>query len=469
MSHRRQVLVIASAASFLVYLDVTVVNIAFPDIEADFASTTRGTLAWILAAYNITFAALLVPGGRISDRFGRKRLFGIGIVVFALASAGCAAAGDAGVLIAFRVLQAIGGAMLVPASQGLVLEAFPREERTKAISLWVAAGAVAVALGPPLGGVLVELASWHWVFLINLPIAAGVLLAGWGRLHESRDESTTALPDPVGVALSAAAVGALVLAIVQGDGWGWTSAATLASFAAFAVLTPLFVLRTRRALVPALDLGLFSSRAFSLANLASLLMGIGFYGLIFATVLFMTTVWGYTAIEAGLALTPAPLVAAISAGLGGRTAEGASLIRRASAGILLFVAGTAWFMATLEAEPDYLGAMLPGTVLLGAGAGLAVSLLSSAALQAIPAATFAAGGAVNSATRQVGAALGVAAIVAVVGTPAAADAVAAFDDGWLTLGLTALAALPVTLAIGAGALTVADQPGRSSRNPRAPG
>ncbi len=364
MSHRRQVLVIASAASFLVYLDVTVVNIAFPDIEAEFADTSRETLAWILAAYNITFAALLVPGGRISDRFGRKRLFGIGIVVFALASAGCAAAGDAGVLIAFRVLQAVGGAMLVPASQGLVLEAFPQEQRTTAISLWVAAGAVAVALGPPLGGLLVEFASWHWVFLINLPIAAGVLALGWGRLRESRDESTTRLPDPVGIGLSAAAVGALVLALVQGDQWGWTSTATLGSFAAFAVLTPLFVLRTRRALVPALDLDLFSSRAFSLANVASLAMGIAFYGLIFAIVLFMTTVWGYSAIEAGLALAPAPLVAALAAGIGGRTAEGASLLRRASAGILLFVAGSAWMATELEvARPNTSPPCCPAPIL----------------------------------------------------------------------------------------------------------
>ncbi len=224
------------------------------------------------------------------------------------------------------------------------------------------------------------------------------------------------------------------------------------------MLTPLFVLRTRRALVPALDLDLFSSRAFSLANAASLAMGIAFYGLIFAIVLFMTTVWGYSAIEAGLALAPAPLVAAVAAGIGGRTAEGASLLNRASAGIVLFVAGSAWMAIELGSDPEYLTALLPGTILVGAGAGLAVSLLSSAALQAIPSATFAAGGAVNSATRQVGAALGVAIVVAVVGTPAPADAVAAFDAGWVAIGLAALAALPFTLAIGAEALTVADQP-----------
>jgi multidrug resistance protein len=222
----RRVLLLASAASFLVYLDVTVVNVAFPEIEASFGDASRETLAWVLAAYNIVFAALLVPGGRIGDRFGRKRVFLIGLVVFALASAACAAATSAGLLIAARVLQAMGGALLVPASQGLVLEAYPHERRTTAMSMWVAAGAVAAALGPPLGGLLVESGSWRWVFLINLPIAAAVLVASIRSLRESREDGSAGFPDPLGIGLSALAVGALVLAIVQGDSWGWGSAET---------------------------------------------------------------------------------------------------------------------------------------------------------------------------------------------------------------------------------------------------
>ncbi len=450
--HRWRVLAVASAASFLVYLDVTVVNIAFPDIEATFAGTSRSALAWVLAAYNITFAALLVPGGRISDRFGRRRLFLIGLVVFALASAGCAVAPSAAVLIGFRVVQAVGGALLVPASQGLVLDAFEIGQRTMAMSLWVAAGAVAAALGPPLGGVLVELADWRWVFVINLPIAVAVLVAGLGTLRESRDTGTRGLVDPIGIALSAAAVGLLTLAIVQGDAWGWTSPAIVACFAASALLVPAFIVRTRRAAVPALDLDLFRSRPFSLANLASVLMGMAFYGQLFAAVLFLTTVWDYSPIEAGLALAPAPLAAAVAAAIGGRSAQGTWLRYLTMVGIVLFAAGSAWLYLGLEEAPDYLAVMLPGTVLVGAGAGLAVSLLTSTAAQVIPAASFAAGGAVNSATRQVGAALGVATVVAVVGTPTALEAVAAFGRGWLAIGLCALAALPLTAAIGGRAL-----------------
>ena len=443
----RRVLLLASAASFLVYLDVTVVNVAFPEIEASFGGTSRETLAWVLAAYNVAFAALLVPGGRIGDRFGRKRVFLIGLAVFALASAGCAAAASAGVLIAFRVVQAIGGALLVPASQGLVLEAYPLERRTSAMSLWVAAGAVAAALGPPLGGLLVESGSWRWVFLINLPIAAVVFAASLPALRETRERGI-GFPDPVGIALAALAVGSLVLAIVQGDTWGWGSASTLAAFAAAAVFGPLFLLRTRRASVPALDLTLFGSRPFSLANAASVLVGIAFYGQIFAAVLFLTTVWDYTPLEAGLALAPAPLAAAVAAGVVGRRVEGVALVQAIVVGLLLFAGGSLWLRLGLEVTPDFLGVMLPATVLIGAGAGLAVSLLAAAAAAVIPSASFAAGGAVNSATRQIGAALGVAIVVAVVGTPGPGEALAAFGEGWVAIGLAALAALPLAVALG---------------------
>jgi EmrB/QacA subfamily drug resistance transporter len=444
----RRVLLLASAASFLVYLDVTVVNVAFPEIEASFGDASRETLAWVLAAYNIVFAALLVPGGRIGDRFGRKRVFLIGLVVFALASAACAAATSAGLLIAARVLQAMGGALLVPASQGLVLEAYPHERRTTAMSMWVAAGAVAAALGPPLGGLLVESGSWRWVFLINLPIAAAVLVASIRSLRESREDGSAGFPDPLGIGLSALAVGALVLAIVQGDSWGWGSAETLAAFAGFAVFTPLFILRTRRAQVPALDLGMFASRPFSLANAASVLVGIAFYGQIFAAVLFLTTVWNYTPLEAGLALAPAPLAAAVAAAVVGRRVEGAALVRAIAVGLLLFAGGSIWLRVGLETTPDFLGVMLPATILIGAGAGLAVSLLAAAAAAVIPSASFAAVGAVNSATRQVGAALGVAIVVAVVGTPGPLDALEAFGEGWVAIAIAALAALPLVLALG---------------------
>lgn len=443
-----RVLAIASVASFLVYLDVTVVNIAFPDIEDEFPGTTRGELAWVFAAYNIAFAALLIPGGRIADRFGRRRLFLIGIVGFALASAACAAAPSAEALIAARVMQAVAGALLIPASQGLVLAAYDLRSRTKAMSLWVAAGAVAAAMGPPLGGIIVEIGGWRWVFLLNLPIAAAVVVLSLRGLSESREASVRRLPDPLGILLAAAAVASLVLAIVQGEEWGWGSPAVIGSFAAAALLAPLFVARARSSEAPAVDLSLFSSRTFSLANLASVLIGAAFYGQLFAVVLFLTTVWGYGPIEAGLALAPAPLAAALVAGLAGRRAQPSALPALAALGAGLFAAGAIWLRVGVDGSPAYLTELLLPTILIGAGGGLAVSLLASAAAQVLSADSFAVGGAVNSATRQIGAALGIAVAVALIGVPDAEHAVEAFAEAWLGIAVFALAALAATLAIG---------------------
>ena len=444
---RWRVLGIASVASFLVYLDVTVVNVAFPDIEGGFPDASRAGLSWVLAAYNITFAALLVPGGRIADRVGRRRLFLAGLVVFCGASAACSAAPSAEALIGARIVQAIGGAALVPAAQGLVLEAFPLRERSTAVSLWVAAGAVAAALGPPLGGVIVEVGDWRWVFLVNLPIGLATLAWGAATLPESRDPAATRFPDPLGILLAGGSVGLLTLGIVQGGEWGWSSAAVLGSFAVSAALGGGLVARSRGRANAAVDLRLFGVRSFSLANAASVMMGIAFYGQIFAAVLFMTTVWGYSALEAGLGLAPAPVAAAIAAGLGGRRAEGHPLLPMTIAGILAFVAGSLWLYAALGAEPAYASEILPGTLLLGAGSGLAVSMLATRAAQSLPPARFAVGGAVNSATRQIGAALGVAIVVAVVGTPAPGDAVDAFAAGWLVIGGAAVGALALTAAM----------------------
>ena len=447
----RAVLAIASVASFLVYLDVTVVNIAFPDIEAEFGDASRAGLAWVLTAYNIVFAALLVPGGRIADRFGRRRVFLIGMAGFAAASAACAAAPSAEALIAARVAQAAAGALLVPASQGLVLDAFEVERRTTAMSLWVAAGAVAAALGPPLGGIVVEAGDWRWVFLLNLPIAATVIGFGAGRLAESCDERVGGrLPDPLGIGLGAAAVGLLVLAIVQGEEWGWVSAPVFASFAGALLLAPLFVARARGSTVPAIDLALFRSRVFSLANLASILIGAAFYGQLFAAVLFLSVVWGYGPIEAGLALAPAPVAAALTAGLIGRRASASALAPLAAFGAAAFALGALWLHLGLGAEPDYAAEILGPMILAGAGGGLAVALLSSAAAQALPAESFAVGGAVNSATRQIGAAVGIAVAIALIGAPAPLEAVDAFAEAWLGIAVFSAAALAVALRLHFG-------------------
>src|SRR3954471_5719481 len=217
-AHKWRVLIVVSAAVFMASLDLFIVNIAFPAIESDFGGTSLASLSWILNAYAIVFAALLVPAGRTADRLGRKRSFIAGLTLFPVASALCAAAPSVGLLVAARVLQAIGAASVFPTSLALLLPEFPPAERRKAVSIWAALGAVAAAAGPPIGGLLVQ-AGWQLVFLVNVPIGLALLVSAARTLTEAREPAGTPRPDLAGAALLTAAVGALTFAIVKSSDW----------------------------------------------------------------------------------------------------------------------------------------------------------------------------------------------------------------------------------------------------------
>src|SRR3954454_1803405 len=221
--HRWRVFAIVSIGVFMAGLDLFIVNIAFPDIARDFDGTSLSNLSWILNGYAIVFAALLVPAGRLSDRAGRKRGFIGGLATFLIASAACAAAPSVDVLIGARILQAAGAAFMVPTSLGLLLPEFPPEQRATAVGAWAAVGGVAAAAGPPIGGLLVQ-ASWHWVFLVNVPVGLVALVAAQRTLHEQRDPNPGPRPDVLGAVLLATGIAALVLGIVKGPDWGWASA-----------------------------------------------------------------------------------------------------------------------------------------------------------------------------------------------------------------------------------------------------
>ena len=239
------VLLVASFGAFLAFLDATIVNVAFPSIRESFPGTSIGGLSWVLNAYNIVFAAFLVPCGRLADLVGRRRAFAWGVGLFTAASLLCAVAPSVGFLVAARGVQALGAAMLVPASLALVVQAFPGERRTHAVGLWGAAAALASGLGPPIGGVLVDLGGWRWAFLINLPFGLVALVAARTRLVESRAPGRRSFPDVGGAAMFALALALLTLGIVQGNAWGWTSWAVLGAFAAAAALLVGFVVRSR--------------------------------------------------------------------------------------------------------------------------------------------------------------------------------------------------------------------------------
>ncbi len=236
MQRRTAALLVACAGSYLAFLDTTIVNTSFPDIAGWFPEAGRAELSWILDAYFIVLAALLVPAGGLADRLGRKRVFLAGLLAFVVTSVGCALAPSWEALVAARVLQGAAAAVLAPASLALVLPEFPPARRATAVGIWGAAAALAAASGPPLGGVLVEVADWRWIFLVNLPLGLAAYLVGRRVLRESRDEQATGLPDLPGAAVSALALGLLALGIVEGESWGWTSAGVLGSLGGAALL-----------------------------------------------------------------------------------------------------------------------------------------------------------------------------------------------------------------------------------------
>jgi EmrB/QacA subfamily drug resistance transporter len=446
MTHRGRVAAIVSVGVFVASLDLFIVNIAFPDIERDFAGTSLAGLSWVLNAYAIVFAALLVPAGRWADRVGRKRAFLGGLALFTVASAACAAAPSAGALVAARVVQAAGAALLMPASLGLLLPEFPPEKRGLAIGLWAAVGGTAAAAGPVVGGLLVEL-SWRWVFLVNLPIGIVAIVAGARVLREVREEGT-ARPDTLGAAVLTGAVGTLIAGIVQGPDWGWTSGGVVALFAAAVVLSVVFVVRSARHPVPVVEPGLLRVRAFAAANVAGLLFFVGFAAMLLGSVLFLTQVWGETALNAGLKIAPGPATAAVFAVAGGVLSGRIGPRVVGAVGASLFAVAGVWWATRLGATPHYAADYLPGMLVGGAGVGFVNPALAGAATAQLPPTRLATGTAVLTMSRQIGSAFGVALLVAIVGTPSPASAVGAFQDGWWMMVAAAAGAAVAFVGVG---------------------
>ncbi len=413
MSRGWKVLALTSLGVYLVALDVSVLNVAFRTMLEDFGPEHRTLLAWVLSGYNIAFAAALLTAGRAADRFGRKRAFLVGVAIFGGGSVLCGLAPTPGLLIAARVVQALGGALLFPASLALVLPEFPVTRRSAAIGIWGAVGGIAAATGPTIGGIIVDRLDWRWIFFVNVPVCAVALVVGSRLLREWREPNARGLPDVVGALLAMAGVGLFTLAVVQGEEWGWTSGRVGVALTAAAVLLAGFVVRCRRHPAPVLDLALLRLRFFTAANIAVFLFSVGFFAMFFSNVQFLQEVWGYSIVSSGMALSPGPLVAAAMAPLAGRWAERYGHQRMIVPGLACFTAGMATLWAAAGSDPEYLTMFLPAMVVTGIGVGLALPTLGSASNAYLPADRFAMGSAFNATCRQVGAALGVAAVTAI--------------------------------------------------------
>ncbi len=427
----RTVLAIASIGVFVAFVDSTIVNIAFPSIEHSFPGAGDSGVSWVLSAYNLVFAAFLIAGGRIADLLGRRRLFSFSLALFTIASAACAAAPTLALLIVARMVQAIAAALLIPSSLGLVLAGFEEKSRSHAVALWAAAGAAAAGVGPSLGGLLISADSWRLVFLVNVPIGlVGWVLAGRG-LVESRAPGRRRVPDLPGAVLLAAASALLLLGIVQGRSWGWSGGRVLGAFALAVVLGAGFAWRCATHRDPMIDPRLLRVRSFSVANAMTLVSACGYYGYTLCNVLFLTTVWHYSILKAGLALTPGPFVAVAIAGVSSRVAEKLGPRAVVVPGGLIWAGAVIWMVEQVGTAPEFVSQWLPGMVLLGVGAGLVLPNLSSASVAAAPSHAFATASALNSVARQVGAAVGVALTVTIIGSPAPAAAFGAFHHAWI--------------------------------------
>ncbi|WP_203561428.1 MFS transporter [Ideonella livida] len=417
------VFLVASVAVFLVSLDSTVLFAAFDALRSGFAHSSAADLSWVLNAYTVVYAALLVPAGRLADAWGRKRVFQSGLLLFLAASAACGASPTVGMLVGARALQAVGAALLTPASLALVLGAFPAERRAVVVSLWGAVGGLAAALGPSLGSAVVDAWGWRWAFYLNLPLG---LLAWWlgrARLTEWRQGQGRVSLDGVGIGLLITGVGGLAFGIVEADARGWASQLVWGTLVAGLALLAVFVVWARRTPEPAVDLSLFADPTYRFVNLATLSFGIAFSMMFFAMFFFLMKVWHYSLPLAGLAVSPGPLLVVPVAMVAGRLAARVGHRPLLVGGSLLYACAGLWLHGRVSPAPDFLGVWLPGLCMTGTAVGLVLPALSAAAVARLPPARFGVGSAVNQAVRQMGSVLGVAATVALVGstTPQIAD------------------------------------------------
>jgi len=432
---------IASVAVFLVSLDATVLYAAFPALRAAFPKASAADLSWVLNAYTVVYAALLVPAGRLADLRGRKRMFSTGVAVFVFGSLVCSLAPSAELLVVARAGQAVGAALLIPASLSIVLAAFPVTKRAVVVALWGAVSGLAAAVGPSLGSVLVQHLGWQAAFLINLPIGGVALYRAITTFDESTNPEAGAPLDLVGITLVIAAVGCIAFGLVRSEERGWQSAAVLGALATGALALATFIAWSRRVPHPAIDLTLFENRTYAFVNLATLAFGIGFAMMFFSLFLFLTGVWRYSLAHAGFAAAPGPLLVVPTAIVSGRFAARIGHRPLLVAGALVFATGTLGNTALLGTTPAYLH-LLPGMLLTGLGVGMVMPSLSAAAVARLPPARFGVGSAVNQAVRQIGSVFGVALVVVLLGR---APTLAAFDH--VFLGETVFALLTAALAL----------------------
>jgi EmrB/QacA subfamily drug resistance transporter len=455
--HPGIVLATLSLANVMALLDFFVVNVALHDIGAGLHyQSSLSDVAWVLNAYALFFGALLIPAGRFADKYGRKAAFILGLAGFTVASLACAVSPDLWVLVGFRCVQAAGAAMIIPASLGLVLTTLPPDRVKRGVRVWAVSGAAAGSIGPVVGGLLTAL-SWRWIFVINLPIGIAAVLVTWKLIPNVRHDRTTRMPDLFGSLMIVVTIGAISLGLLNGSSWGWGSARIIGSWVVAVAAAAAFVVSTRRAAVPVIDLKMFRSRVFSASNIAiviaAAILGIQLLGLS----LFLQQSWHWSTITTGLALAPGPAAVLGASLVVSRLQQRFPIGAVVASGFVLTAAGQALMILTLRhGVHDYAAAILPGWVVIGFGLGFTVPTIIGSATVDLPPEQSATGSAVVNSGRQFGGVFGASILVVVLGKAQATGDPSRFYELWWVA--VALCAAAVVVSIG---LTPKRQPAKA--------
>ena len=440
---RWAIMAVLSAVASMALLDFFVMNVSLDAMRHSFPGSGISALSWVLNAYAIVFAAALVPAGRIADLWGRKRVLLTGIGVFTLTSLLAAAAPSLPVLIIARALQAIGAAMIVPTTLGLLLPSFNKRQHTLVVGLWAGIGGVAASAGPPIGGLLVGI-SWRLIFLINLPIGIVTIIASAILLPEIRQPKGTRLPDLASVIGLFAAVGLLILATVQGPAWGWGNPRTIGLFAAAALAAAATLQRTLRAASPVIEKRLFESRVFTASTIALILFAIGFSIFLLGSVLFMQNIWHYSALRAGSGIAPAPIVSIVFAALAGPINKRFGRVPTTVTGTLAMAVAAVIWLTTVNTGSNYWTSLFPGLIAMGIAGGLTWASMFAAA-GTLPPDRVTTGSAVLNMSRQIGAAIGIALLIVLT---AAGNPMTDYHHAWILQAVLAVLAAGTILTFG---------------------
>jgi EmrB/QacA subfamily drug resistance transporter len=396
---------------FMIMLDNTVVFVALSSIQSDL-HISQSELEWVVSGYALTFAVLMLTGGKLADMLGRRRIFIVGLAIFTASSLACGLANGAGFLIGARVVQGVGAALMNPATLSIIVATFPPRQRGTAIGIWVGVSAMALAIGPLIGGILTEQINWSWIFFINVPVGIAGIIVSRLFITESRDESEEQRLDLPGLISSAVGLFGLTYALIEGNNYGWSSGRILASFAVAAVGLVTFVLLEHRQRVPMLDLSLFKNSTFTGANVTMLLVALAMFGVFFFNSLYLGQVLGYSPIQTGAAFLPLTVLIVFVAPLAGRFSDKIGSRWLMGVGLVL-LSGSLLSFSTLGVDSTFWD-IVPGLILGGFGMSLAMTPTTAAAMGSVPVDKAGVGSAVLNSMRQVGGSLGIALMGAIV-------------------------------------------------------